>query len=336
MSSDDRPFAEEVAASAQDDLRRQVSTALLGSAETIAEDSAAIFPYAGVETLESAYCGRLGHSLVEGLAAAVRDGRLDPRGRAIGELRALVGERTLAVEQLFTFVYLTERTALDELALTDDIGATSEPWPTVAQLVRRGSFDLLAAFVASSQQEGEATITDRLTTLYTRPLFDAVFVREIDRAGRFGYPFALILFDVDRLSAINEAHGYGVGDRILERLGILLRQYFRQLDWVARHSDDGIAVLLIRTDAEHARELAERARTTIAERMGFTDHLTDAQVAVTVSVVVVDVPGVVNAVIDPERLLAEAETAMDRAKRQGGNRLELVTITSPTRIPPRS
>ena len=61
-----------------------------------------------------------------------------------------------------------------------------------------------------------------------------------------GYAVSLILFDVDRLSEINQQHGYGVGDKVLERLGILIRQYFRQHDWVARHSEDSIAVLLSR------------------------------------------------------------------------------------------
>jgi GGDEF domain-containing protein len=42
---------------------------------------------------------------------------------------------------------------------------------------------------------------------YTRPLFEAVLAKEVLRAGRFGYPMSLILFDVDHLSAINRNHG---------------------------------------------------------------------------------------------------------------------------------
>ena len=104
-------------------------------------------------------------------------------------------------------------------------------------------------------------------------------------------PLSLILFDVDRLSTINEEHGYGVGDKILERLGILIRQYFRQHDWVARHSEDSIAVLLTRTDAEHASELAERVRATVEERLGFIDHRTDRPVSVTLSAAVMNLSG---------------------------------------------
>ena len=130
---------------------------------------------------------------------------------------------------------------------------------------------------------------DKLTTLHTRPLFDAVLAKEVERAGRFGYAISLILFDVDHLSRINQEHGYGVGDSILERLGILIRQYFRQHDWVARHSEDAIAVLLSRTDAVHASSLAERVRATVEERLGFTDHRSDRLVPVTLSAAVINV-----------------------------------------------
>jgi PleD family two-component response regulator len=45
-------------------------------------------------------------------------------------------------------------------------------------------------------------------------------------------------------------------------------------------------------------------------------------VAVTVSAGVVNVQVALGDVIDPERLLADAETNVDRAKRQGRNRVE--------------
>jgi diguanylate cyclase (GGDEF)-like protein len=260
----DSAYADEGSGQAQDDLRRQTSAVLLDRSDAITADTVAIFPYSGAEALDAGYCGRLGLLLTRLLATAVRDGRLDARGEFVSDLYRVVAERALSMERLFTFAYLTERTALDELALNDTIGATSEPWPLVAQLVRRASFDLLAAYTERAQLEpSDTAIIDKLTTLHTRPLFNAVLAKEVERAGRYGNTISLILFDVDRLSAINQEHGYGVGDKILERLGILIRQYFRHYDWVARHSEDSIAVLLSHTDADDASSLAERVRAKI-------------------------------------------------------------------------
>ena len=258
------------------------------------------------------------------LASSVRDGRLDPRRGLVPDLHRVVQERGLSMERLFAFAYLTERTALDELALSDVIGAITEPWPAVAQLVRRASFDMLAAYAQAQMEPAESAVIDRLTTLHTRVMFEAVIAKEVERAGRYGYPISVILFDVDHLSSINKEHGYGVGDRILERLGILVRKYFRQHDWVARHSEDSMVVLLTRTDAEHASELAERVRSTVEERLGFTDHRNDQAVAVTVSASVINVQVALGDIIDAERLMADAETALDRAKQQGRNRVERI------------
>jgi diguanylate cyclase (GGDEF)-like protein len=325
MSTNDGVFADEAASWIQDDLRQRISAAMLERADAISGDAVAIFPYCGVETLDAAYCGRLGHFLTLLLAFAVRDGRVDPRGGLVADMHRIVLERVLPLERLFSFVYFTERTTLDELALNDSFGTTSEPWPVVGQIVRRASFDLLGAYTGRTQLEpSDAAILDKLTTLYTRPMLDAVLAKELERAGRFGDTVSLILFDVDRLSAVNREHGYGVGDRILERLGILIRQYFRQHDWVARHSEDSIAVLLTRTDAEHVTELAERVRATVEERLGFTDHRNDQAVSVTLSAAVINLRVAIGDVIDPERLLADAEHAVNRAKQQGRNRVERV------------
>jgi diguanylate cyclase (GGDEF)-like protein len=231
-------------------------------------------------------------------------------------------ERTLSAQRLFTFVYLLERTILDELALSESLGATAEPWPIVAQLVRRASFDLLAAYTDRAQLEpAEATVVDRLTTLYTRAMMQAVLGKQLVLAARFGHAIALILFDVDNLARINREHGYGVGDRILERLGILIRKYFRQHDWVARHFEDTISVLLTHTDGDHAARLAERVRATVAQRLGFTDHRTDTMVEVTVTGAVVNVKPRVGQTLDPEQLVARAEEALERAKEQGRNQI---------------
>jgi diguanylate cyclase (GGDEF)-like protein len=326
MSNNDRVFADEAAAThIQNDLRQQIAAAVLSRADVISADAVAIFPYAGAETLDADYCGRLGHFLTRLLAFAVRDARVDPRGGIVADMHRIVLERMLPLNQLFSFVYFTERATLDELALDDDLGATSEPWPLVGQIVRRASFDLLGAYAERAQLEpGDSAIVDKLTTLHTRPMMDAVLAKELERAGRYGDAVSLILFDVDRLSTINQEHGYGVGDRILERVGILIRQYFRQHDWVARHSDDSFVVLLTRTDAERVTELAERVRSTVEERLGFIDHRNDRPVVVTLSAAAINLRIAIGDIVDPQRLLADAEIAVDRAKQQGRNRVQRV------------
>lgn len=318
----------------RDDLRQKVATALLNQSALVTADMVAVFPFSGEETLNPEYCRRMGSLLVQLLAHAIRDGPIDARGGLVSDLHHVMLERSLPVERLFTFAYLTERAALDELAVEETIGATSEFWPVAAQLVRRASFDVLAGYAERLKLEPSgAMITDRLTTLLSRAVLELVLVKEVERAGRFGHAFSLILFDVDNLAEINTNYGYGVGDRILERLGILIRGFFRQHDWVARHGEDSIAVLLMGPDATHADQLAERVRSTVEQRLELVDHRTDRPVRVTLSAAVINLQIDAGDVIDSERLMSDAEAALDRAKTAGRNRVEIVSGYSGARVP---
>jgi diguanylate cyclase (GGDEF)-like protein/excisionase family DNA binding protein len=317
---------------ADSDLREKVAVVLAARAQAIVNDSVAVFPWSRPQPLDAAFCERLGQCLLQLLTSGVRDGQLDPRSGTVADVVRLASERALPVDNLFGYAYLVERIALDEVAVDDSLGATSEAWPLAAQVIRRASFDLLAAVAERWRLEpGETAITDRLTTLYTRAVLEAVMAKEMLRAERHGQPIAFILFDVDQLAGLNDAFGYGVGDRILERLGILVRKYFRQDDWVARYSEDSIAVLLPDTLAEDAVTLAERVRGMVEERLTFRDYRTDRRIRITVSAAVVTAalvtsrPGEPGS-IDGDRVVAEAEACLERAKKRGRNRVEHVEI----------
>ena len=88
----------------------------------------------------------------------------------------------MGIPQRFGLVYVMERAALDELALDESFGAMSEPWPSIAQIVRRSSFDVLSAFSTNLPMEpGDSPIVDPLTTLHTRAVRLAAPAKEIQR-----------------------------------------------------------------------------------------------------------------------------------------------------------
>ena len=305
------------------ELRHHICHILETRAARITNDAVATLAYAGPAEEVPV---RLAELVIQVLIIVIRDGEVDSRSPDITDLRRLAREKGLPVRHLYDLVYLVERTALDEVALDEWFGATSEPWPSIAQLVRRSSFELLAALTERLGQEaGDEALIDPLTTLHTRAVLLAAMEKEIKRSERFGHPFALIVFDVDRLAHINARHGHGFGDRVLERVGIVIRNYFREQDWVSRCSDDTFGVLLPETPREHAELLAERVRETVQERMSLRDYRSDEQVLVTVSVAVV-IAKTVDSGVRADALLEQAEQAVHRAKHAGRNRVETVEI----------
>lgn len=308
-------------------LRWQTADLLQDRRDIILSDTVAVFPSTAPHRLETDYCVRLGTALLRLLSDAVRNGRADARSGAVVDFIVIANQRALAPEQVFTFAYLTLNTAIDELSLDPVVGATTDPWPQVSQIVRRGMFDVLGAWTSRViETPSEAAITDALTTLNTRPLLDIALFKECQRAERFEHWLSMILIDVDNLSEINRVHGYGVGDRVLERMGILVRSYFRQHDWVARYAEDAIAVLLPETAPADALSLADRTRTMVHERLTFRDYRTEQRANVTVSVAVTSARALEGEPIDAQRFLQAAEAAVLQAKTSGRNRVEQVEV----------
>lgn len=122
---------------------------------------------------------------------------------------------------------------------------------------------LMTAFDITKRKQAEQEIrelvgSDPLTGLANyRRLLDA-FDSELERSRRTGRPFALILFDLDGLKKINDAHGHLVGSRALCRVSSVLRNQSRGLDTPARYGGDEFALVLPETPVEAAMHLANR------------------------------------------------------------------------------
>lgn len=102
------------------------------------------------------------------------------------------------------------------------------------------------------------SVSDPLTGLANyRRLIDTLG-HEIQRSGRSGRPFALLLLDLDGLKKINDSYGHLVGSRALCRVANILRFHSRTIDTCARYGGDEFALILPETGAEEAQEAAIR------------------------------------------------------------------------------
>ena len=257
-------------------------------------------------------------------AASVDAGTIDTESDAMRDLERLCPP--LTTRQLPDSIHQAERVILDEIALDERLGATSEPWAVVAHTIRRATLEILGAHAEQiAGRDVPVRLRDPLTTLITSPVFGLALAQEIERAHRHRHALVLLLFDLDDLSRINREQGWGVGDRLLERMGIHARRFFRTHDWVARYGDDAIAALLTGTTLDQAAILAARFREMVQSRFVLKNEKTDVITRVTVSAAVVGTD-LVQSELDPAFVLAEAEAAVVRAKLNGRNRVERVAL----------
>ncbi|MFK7160203.1 EAL domain-containing protein [Marinospirillum sp. MEB164] len=70
-------------------------------------------------------------------------------------------------------------------------------------------------------------------------------------------PFAVLMMDVDNFQSINDGLGYGVGDAMLKKIAVLLKQHFHQAALIARLSADTFSVLLPQASLEQINPWVE-------------------------------------------------------------------------------
>jgi diguanylate cyclase (GGDEF)-like protein len=146
-------------------------------------------------------------------------------------------------------------------------GDAFDPRPFVAAVSLEGlSYALLLGFALLAVTKESAVArqkfmaaTDPLTGLSNRRSFDHnadVVIRNSRDQG----DSALLIFDLDRLKAINDSFGHSMGDRALTTFGEVAAKSIRNGDFLARIGGDEFALLLTRVDSARAVAVAERIR----------------------------------------------------------------------------
>jgi diguanylate cyclase (GGDEF)-like protein len=160
---------------------------------------------------------------------------------------------------------------------------------------------------------------DPLTGLPNRKLYLDRLELSIPQAQRGRHKLAVFFIDVDRFKVVNDSLGHVAGDRLLQAVATRIRVLLRDTDTVARMGGDEFTVLtpLINT-IEDALIIARKVTESIKEPLVIEGHELFITASIGVSVFPEDGS-------DAESLLRNADTAMYRAKAQGGDQLQLYT-----------
>ncbi|HRQ65648.1 MAG TPA: diguanylate cyclase [Xanthomonadaceae bacterium] len=156
--------------------------------------------------------------------------------------------------------------------------------------------------------------TDPLTGLANRSQLDASLALMIETGAATGQSLSLMFLDLDRFKAINDRHGHAFGDDCLAAFADILRGHVRASDLLARYGGEEVVLVLPGAAQAPAAEIAETLRAAV-EREG--REVQGRPVALTVSIGLATwQPGETDS-----ELLARADAALYRAKREGRNRV---------------
>ncbi|HVC02805.1 MAG TPA: DUF484 family protein [Steroidobacteraceae bacterium] len=169
-----------------------------------------------------------------------------------------------------------------------------------------------------------AGITDFLTGWHNRRYMQQRLKEELGRAQRRAGSIACLMIDVDRFKAVNDAYGHLAGDNALREIAHRVESQIRSMDTAARFGGDELAILLPETTAAEAAILGERIRGAIAAQPFALTAAIARKLTVSVGVAALS-PGrhEVDLIALANRLLADADAALYRAKALGRDRVQL-------------
>ena len=180
-------------------------------------------------------------------------------------------------------------------------------------------------------------LTDALTGVANRRLFERRLREEISLRERRGNSLALLLADLDHFKDLNDRYGHQIGDDALKQVAHALSQGLRASDVLARYGGEEFALRLPDTGRDKALEIAQRLRAQVAGLA--IDALQGEVTAVTVSIGVAclgpdGAPGPQSADGVGAWLLRQADDALYRAKAAGRNQAVVAVQLVPGGRPP--
>lgn len=127
----------------------------------------------------------------------------------------------------------------------------------------------ISPFIASSltfDKNISSTFLDAATGLANERAFQLVLENQLAEAQRRreDRPLTILTFDIKNFEQINARFGHGIGDNLLKFVATTVKDQLRQMDFLARSSNDEFLALFPTATADVVREVIGRIKMTLS------------------------------------------------------------------------
>jgi len=161
-------------------------------------------------------------------------------------------------------------------------------------------------------------ITDGLTTLYNLRHFYSQLEIEIGRCNRYSHSLALLLLDIDHFKKCNDTYGHLEGDKVLVRLGQVIKSCLRTMDSAYRYGGEEFTIILPETTGKEAKNVAQRISDAVESERFSPETREDFSITISIGV---------TEYFKKEQLstfIRRADQAMYKSKEKGRNRISFL------------
>lgn len=159
----------------------------------------------------------------------------------------------------------------------------------------------------------ELATIDEKTGLYNNKFFKTVSEMELDKTKRGIGPLSLLIIDLDDFKKLNDAHGHFTGDKVLKRLGSVLKEETRKYDIASRFGGEEFLILLPNTNLKRAKVVCERLR----KKIQLDKEMKKYKVTMSGGLTQYKKTDTIN------KMQLRADKALYKAKKLGKNRIEV-------------
>lgn len=158
-------------------------------------------------------------------------------------------------------------------------------------------------------------LTDQLTKLGNRKLFDLELAGAANYATETKEPLCLIMSDIDRFKLFNDTWGHQTGDQVLRLVAHCLASDVRESDIAARYGGEEFGLILPAASLSDATVIAEKIRETVQSKKVMKRSTSQDLGTITISLGIAQYrPGE-----DVSALIERADTCLYEAKEAGRN-----------------
>ena len=166
---------------------------------------------------------------------------------------------------------------------------------------------------------------DGLTGIFNRQHFIDAASDLLRYCGKSSRDACVIVIDLDHFKLVNDVHGHAAGDLVLKRAVRTCQTHLRSIDVFGRLGGEEFGIVLPDCALDAAQQRAEELRAAI-ENVAGSDARIDFPVSASFGIAASRSSG-----YDLRELLANADSALYEAKREGRNRIAIykpVALTS--------
>ena len=180
----------------------------------------------------------------------------------------------------------------------------------------------------SLRQARAEALTDALTGIANRKLFDETLRLRKEEADNEKTELALLLCDIDHFKSFNDTWGHQTGDPVIRFVASALTKFALPDHLVARYGGEEFAVIMPRTSLKDAGRIADQIRTAIEAK-----RLVRRSTNETIGAVTISFGAALYAAGETVgTLISRADECLYMSKRNGRNRVTLETQMPPTAV----